>query len=167
MARFVHSAPPTRVDQALGVLSYFGAIANIPAPGHYCFVAVAGNAQDPKPGLASFPTFDEYLAFVNNNNVVWRNFNVVPGPPSPGPPSGFYRLPFFVPGAFDTSRTFALDSIARLPAGSRALLEIPRWLGDSLRPHRQQLKLDPESVTATIQLKTSGVQLLGNGSPPQ
>ena len=35
--------------------------AAIPAPGHYCFVAVAGNAQDPKPGPAPFSTFDQYV----------------------------------------------------------------------------------------------------------
>ena len=85
--------------------------AAIPTAGHYCFVAVAGDAADPKPGLTSFTTFDEYLHFIeNNNNVAWRNFNSWPGRPRPEPP-GFYRLPFVVPGAFDTSHTFVLETI--------------------------------------------------------
>jgi serine protease len=95
--------------------------AAIPAPGHYCFIAVAGNAEDPKPGLASLTTFVQYVTFIeNNNNVAWRNFNVVPGPPSAGPPPGTYRLAFLIPGAFDTGHVFELESIARLPTQPRA-----------------------------------------------
>ena len=47
-------------------------------------------AEDPKPDPASFSTFDNYLAYVeNNNNVAWRNFDVIAGPPSAGsPPAG-------------------------------------------------------------------------------
>jgi hypothetical protein len=136
--------------------------AAIPAPGHYCFVAVAGNAQDPKPGLTSFATFDQYVKFIeNNNNVAWRNFNVVPGPPSEGPPPGYYRVPFFVPGPFDTSHAFELETIARLPAGSRAVVEIPGWLADALRPHACEIKFDSKSRRATIPFNTAGRQRLG------
>jgi hypothetical protein len=137
--------------------------ASIPAPGHYCFVAVAGNAQDPKPALASFSTFDQYVTFVeNNNNVAWRNFNVVPGPPSAGSPPGYYRLSFFVPGAFDTSRRFQLETIARLPGGSRAFLEIPGWLADALRPHVCDFKIDTKTRAATVPLSPAGAHRLGD-----
>jgi serine protease len=136
--------------------------AAIPAPGHYCFVAVAGNAQDPKPGLTSFATFDQFVTFIeNNNNVSWRNFNVVPGPPSEGRPPGYYRVPFFVPGAFDTSRDFELETIARLPAGSRAFVEIPAWLADGLRPHACEIKFDPKSRKATVPFNAAGRHRLG------
>jgi len=137
--------------------------ASIPAPGHYCFVAVAGNAEDPKPGLATFATFDQYITFIeNNNNVAWRNFNVVPGPPSSGPPPNFYKLPFLVTGAFDTSHLFELEAIGRLPAGSRAFLEVPEWLADALRPHPCEAKQDAKSRTTRFPLHPAGVQRLGN-----
>lgn len=135
--------------------------AAIPAPGHYCFVAVAGNAEDPKPGLTTLGTFDQYVTLVeNNNNVAWRNFNVVAGPPS-GPPPGYYRERFFVAGAFDTSHAFDLEIIARLPAGSRAFLEIPEWLADALRPHPCEIKVDAKSRIARIPFNTAGQQRLG------
>jgi Subtilase family len=136
--------------------------AAIPTVGHYCFVAVAGDAQDPKPGLTSFPTFDEYVTFIeNNNNVAWRNFNVVAGPPSAGSPPGYYRLPFVVPGAFDTSHTFVLETIARLPADSRAMIEIPGWLADALRPHPCEGKVDAKSRAVRIPFSPSGQHRLG------
>lgn len=137
--------------------------ADLPAPGHYCFVAVAGNAQDPKPDPSAFSTFDNYLAYVeNNNNVAWRNFDVVMGPPSAGPPPGFYKLKFVVPGAFDTSHRFELEAIGRLPEGSRAFLEVPAWLADALRPHPCELKYDPKRGIARIPLHHAGVQELGS-----
>jgi serine protease len=136
--------------------------AAIPAPGHYCFVAVAGNAQDPKPGLASFSTFDQYVTFVeNNNNIAWRNFNVVPGPPSAGTPPGHYRLPFVVPGTFDTSHVFSFETIARLPAKSRAFLEVPQWLADSLRSKSTQIEVDSKTRLARIPVNAMGIQQLG------
>ena len=50
-----------------------------PGTGHYCFVAIVSTADDPAPPLADLVDFDNFLAFIrNNNNVTWRNFNVVP-----------------------------------------------------------------------------------------
>ena len=136
--------------------------AAIPSVGHYCFVAVAGDVQDPKPGLTSFPTFDDYVTFIeNNNNVAWRNFNVVAGPPSAGSPPGYYRLPFVVAGAFDTSHMFVLETIARLPANSRAMIEVPGWLADALRPHPCEGKVDAKSRAVRIPFSPSGQHRLG------
>jgi serine protease len=133
----------------------------IPGQGHYCFVGVSGNAQDPKPSPATFSDFDQYLTYVeNNNNIVWRNFDVVVGPPAGSPP-GFYKQKFIVPGAFDTSRAFELQAIGRLPAGSRAFLEMPAWLADSLRPHVVEVKYDTRHGTARMPLHPAGVLRLG------
>jgi len=53
------------------------ASANIPAPGHYCFVATAGNAADPAPNPGTFATFNEFVDYIYaHNNITWRNFNV-------------------------------------------------------------------------------------------
>ncbi|WP_299612884.1 S8 family peptidase [uncultured Tateyamaria sp.] len=50
--------------------------ADIPGPGHYCFVAILDHPADPAPVLpASFPSFSSFIR--DNNNVAWRNFNVV------------------------------------------------------------------------------------------
>ena len=56
--------------------------ADIPDTGHYCFIAIIGNNQDPAPIPAVFPDPDSYRAFLkNNNNVTRRNFNVVDNKP--------------------------------------------------------------------------------------
>lgn len=149
------------------VLTVSGAItwpsASIPAAGHYCFVAIAGNAEDPKPGLATLATFDQYVTFIeNNNNVAWRNFNVVAGPPSAGAPPGFYALRFLIAGAFDTGHRFDLEAIGRLPEGSRALLDVPRWLADALKPHPNEVKADVANRMVRIVLHPSGLQRLGS-----
>jgi serine protease len=135
---------------------------DLPAPGHYCFVGVAGNAQDPKPSATTFANFDQYVTYVeNNNNIAWRNFNVIPGPPSTSSPPGFYKQIFMIPGAFDTSRTFDLEAIGRLPAKSRAFIEMPTWLADALKPHIVDVKYDTERGTVLIPLHPTGVQRLG------
>jgi hypothetical protein len=137
--------------------------ADIPAPGHYCFVAVAGNAADPKPDPTTFTTWDNYVTYVeNNNNVAWRNFDVIQGPPSAQPPRGFYVRDFLVPGAFDTSRRFELEAIGRLPEGSRVFVDVPTWLADALRPHPVEVKHDVRRETARIPLHPSGIQKLGS-----
>ena len=136
--------------------------ADIPAPGHYCLVAVAGNAADPKPDPTAFTTWDNYVTYVeNNNNVAWRNFDVIEGPPSAGPPPGFYVRKFIIPGAFDTSRRFELEAIGRLPEGSRVFLDVPAWLADALKPHPVEVRYDGRRGTVRFPLHPSGVQKLG------
>ena len=49
----------------------------IPQKGHYCFVAVLGNAQDPKPDLTTVHTINDFYTLVRqHNNVTWKNFDV-------------------------------------------------------------------------------------------
>jgi hypothetical protein len=109
--------------------------ANVPGPGHYCFIALVGNAQDPAPNPASFQDLDVYVAFIRNNNSVgWRNFNVVAalvaleGGPGDEGVGGF---DFFAPGAGDVDRYFALGVGSRLPPGSHVWLEAPLALFDA------------------------------------
>jgi len=155
------SVPTGNVLEVANAVTWLSA--DIPAPGHYCFVAVAGNAQDPKPDPSTFSTFDQFVTYVeNNNNVAWRNFNVVSGPPSAGSPPGFYKLAFMVPGAFDTSHRFELEAIGRLLQRSRAFIEVPAWLADALRPHPCEVEYNPKHGTARIPLHPCGVQRLGS-----
>jgi Glutaminase len=49
---------------------------SIPKKGHYCFVAVIGNASDPKPSLSAVHTIDDFYALIRqSNNVTWKNFD--------------------------------------------------------------------------------------------
>jgi hypothetical protein len=98
---------------------------SIPPKGHYCFVCLIDNARDPAPpSPADFLSFDNFMRFVReNNNVTWRNFNVVDNEPQPG--SSDVELPFNINGAFDQSRRMRLDVIALLPAGAQIKLEVP------------------------------------------
>jgi serine protease len=111
---------------------------SVPPAGHYCFVALVGNAQDPAPTRANFLNFDYFFAYIrNNNNVTWRNFDVVAAA-APGAPGSLtvdgYDFEFAAPGAFDSDRSFQLAVGANLPPGSRVWLEAPlALLGDRLR----------------------------------
>lgn len=111
--------------------------AEIPAPGHYCFVGILGTANDPAPGPADFADFDNFRSFIrNNNNVTWRNFNVVPF--DPNNPEAQISLPWIMPGAPDRRRAFALELALKLPRRAEVLLELPLRF---LRDFGAQLKL--------------------------
>jgi Subtilase family len=109
--------------------------AAIPATGHYCFVGMIGHAQDPAPMPADFLNWDNFRLFIrNNNNVTWRNFNVVNNvPPPSADPAGYVPLPFLVVGTPDQARRMRLEVVARLPKGAVALLEMPGELARRLR----------------------------------
>jgi len=129
--------------------------ANVPAQGHYCFIALVGNAQDPAPNPATFLTFDNYYAFIrSNNNVTWRNFNVIDEPvpvlaraqerragaSAQGVPQDrgnrgeSYALEFSAPGAVDSDRDFVLAVGSRLPLDANLWLEAPVSLLDERLP---------------------------------
>jgi len=98
-----------------------GAIA---ATGHYCFVAIAGNASDPAPPTAEFAAWDRYERFIAaNNNVVWRNFDLV-SPDAPIGSSGdAVEMDFDLVGAPDRARPMTLEVVAQLPMRSLIALE--------------------------------------------
>ena len=106
---------------------------DVPATGHYCFVGVVGTPDDPAPAPAEFgdwATFQRYVR--DNNNVTWRNFNVVDNAPDPSDPEGFVVLPFLAPGAPDRARAMDLEVLGRLPAGARLFVEMPAHLFDGV-----------------------------------
>jgi hypothetical protein len=107
----------------------------IPATGHYCFVGLIGHVQDPAPVQADFLDWDNFRLFIRgNNNVTWRNFNVVNNvpPPSADPPN-YVAIRFLVAGAPDKARLMRLEVAGRLPQGAIALLEMPREFAELLR----------------------------------
>jgi hypothetical protein len=106
----------------------------IPASGHYCFVALIGHAYDPAAAPADFLSWDNFRQFIRaNNNVTWRNFNVVNNTPPPSSePRNYVPLPFLAAGAPDRARRMRLEVVGRLPKGTLAVLEITlewaQWL---------------------------------------
>jgi len=109
--------------------------AAVPGTGHYCFIAVADSAAgDPAPAMpTSFPAWRAWVQA--NNNVAWRNFNIIAAPPSSGT---HHRFPIRIPGAFDAARRFAIRTVGSLPRESEVRFEIPvslaRNLGVQLQP---------------------------------
>jgi serine protease len=130
---------------------------DIPAPGHYCFVAILSHAQDPGPAPIDFLDWDNFRAFIrNSNNVTWRNFNVVPNVPPPG--AGMIAQQFLMAGAFDRTRRMRLEVTLRLPKGAKAELRLPEHLVEVFHPRRTPFlrKIDGDS-TVGIPLNPSGV----------
>ncbi|MFX1475550.1 MAG: S8 family peptidase [Promethearchaeota archaeon] len=141
----------------------------IPGEGHYCFVGLIGNEQDPAPNPADFLDWDNFCRFIReNNNVTWRNFNVVPNvpPPPPSSPPDFVALPFLAPGAPRLNRRFRLEVTARLPKGARALLEAPIYLIDAMDLHSPFMKVDKKNQVAWIPLNPHGNTIIGEGLFP-
>ncbi len=69
--------PSIAPDEFLVVGPLEWPVDQIPGSGHYCFVAILGNAQDPKPDTSMIGSTSDFYDFIrNNNNVVWKNFDV-------------------------------------------------------------------------------------------
>jgi hypothetical protein len=130
--------------------------ADIPAPGHYCFVAILSQSHDPGPNPIDFLDWDNFRAFIrNNNNVTWRNFNVVPNVPPPG--AEMIAQPFMMAGAFDRTRRMRLEVVLRLPRGSKAELRLPKHLIEYfLRNQAPFLKADDDG-TVRVPLNPAGI----------
>jgi serine protease len=129
--------------------------ADIPSPGHYCFVATAGTPNDPVPSLANLADINSFVAFVrDNNNVTWRNFNVVDLQAmviNPEP------QPFVIAGAPEEDVEMGLEVIAELPDDARLVLEAPAGLLERF----PQLKLEIDGERARATLRPTGRQDLG------
>ncbi|MDX1589731.1 MAG: S8 family peptidase [Oleiphilaceae bacterium] len=143
----------------------------VPAPGHYCLVALLDHDQDPAPPLPPGPPefdWDAFRGFIRaHNNVTWRNFNVVAPPPDPDEP---LALPFLIMGTPDRSRVFDFEVVARLPQGARLRLSVPRSLanrlrGDALWPMEEEKDRDQVlmRLPSLQRLPLCGIQL-GKGA---
>jgi hypothetical protein len=117
--------------------------AAIPKPGHYCFVAMIGNAELPAPKPEAFLVWDDFLNFIRNQvQVTWRNFNVVP------PAGGPTKVSFLAPGAPDRDREMTLEVLSTLPPVARVSLELPAALfGAAQEQLSQRIVIDTTGVT--------------------
>jgi hypothetical protein len=139
--------------------------AEVPATGHYCFVGLIGTAADPAPNPADFLNFDNFRAFIReNNNVTWRNFNVddnLPDPPSEGTPRGFKSLSFLAPGAPDKARPMAFEVLARLPKEARLQIEVPQGWNEAFGLGGPAYRVDRTRGTVQMPIKATGRYRLG------
>ncbi|MGQ0569977.1 MAG: S8 family peptidase [Armatimonadota bacterium] len=132
--------------------------AEIPAEGHYCFVGLVNHASDPAPPLADLLNFDNFRNLIrNNNNVTWRNFNVVdevfdPSPSPEDPVPGYVALPFLIAGAPDRARPMDVEVLRRLPRQADLILETPPYLPNLLGVPRQWVRFDRKRKVALIAL---------------
>jgi hypothetical protein len=132
--------------------------AQIPAPGHYCLVAILSTVGDPGPAPTDFLNWTNFQTFIReNNNVTWRNFNVVDSEPSLGSdPAGYVALPFIVAGAPDEAREFAVELVSRMPIDAEVLLELPLRFARDFKADLQIEKVDEKKDLAIARLASVG-----------
>lgn len=136
--------------------------AGIPATGHYCFVGIIGSAEDPAPSPSDFLDWDNFQRFIReNNNVTWRNFNVVDNLPDPSEDPDFVALPFLAPGAPDKARPMRLEVVAKLPEKARAFIELPAYIQDNFDIHPPYMKLDRKRGVTRVPVHPRGKYDLG------
>jgi serine protease len=125
---------------------------DIPATGHYCFVAmigVPGDPAPPTPGVMSWTTFQDMIR--NHNNVTWRNFNVVNA--LPDAPNSTPAFDFKITGAEDRAHRFEFEIERRLPPDAELILEGPYQLLAMLRGENQwKIERDPKSREGRLAL---------------
>jgi hypothetical protein len=122
--------------------------AAVPATGHYCFVGILDQARDLAPVVPPPTDWDGFYAFIRNqNNVAWRNFNVINDVADPS------VHPFMIAGAPDESRSFDLEIIQQLPKNAKVILEVPLDLMAAL-PSKSYIKanLDKKRKVASLKL---------------
>jgi hypothetical protein len=152
----IPNVPPGNVMTVSDPITWLAS--DVPPPGHYCFIALVGNAQDPAPDGATFLNFDYYCAYIRtNNNVTWRNIDVIAALAleSAGGSEGeddAYDFEFTAPGAGDIDRDFQLAVGSRLPPGSRVWLEAPYVLLERL----PIVEVDTERAIARIPIQPHG-----------
>ncbi|MEE2730561.1 MAG: S8 family serine peptidase [Pseudomonadota bacterium] len=135
--------------------------ADIPATGHYCIVGIIGTANDPAPNPAEFLDWANFQRFIrDNNNVTWRNFNVVDYEPDtevePAPGLKFKALEFVSPGIPRQAVPMQLEFIGKLPEGARVYLEVPGYYGEMLLQHGLNMHVFKEGNRQLLPVKQNG-----------
>ena len=122
------NVPPNDVLTVLPPITWSA----IPGTGHYCFVALIGSPTDPSPlkpaDFLYWPganAWDLYQRFIReNNNVTWRNFDVVDSTPLINFP--FIITEFFIRGTWSQDAPMQLEVVSRLPSEARIMLHVVR-----------------------------------------
>lgn len=141
----------------------------IPAAGHYCFVATVGNnyqpATDPTT-LATFASFQDYVNYIAaNNNIAWHNFNITV---IPGPHWRWFGnlvgLPFVIAGAWTGDEEFVLETGAELPEKSTFALQVPDWIGEGLVHSKDNPGVFRDAITDPANTRRVRIALPANAT---
>lgn len=157
--------------------------ANVPPPGHYCFVGLVGADGDRQPDPVNIPIWladwDAFFHLIrDNNNITWRNFDVVQmGSPGwalseplpiplfgPDPDPDPFAASFLAPGAYDRARPFTLEVCARLPEGAQLWLEAPVGLITALHALSPFVRIVGDR--AFVPIGAHGCRRIGSGLFP-
>jgi hypothetical protein len=99
----------------------------VPEPGHYCFIAVIENWDDPIQPVEELNEIDNFSDFIkNNNNIAWRNFFVL------GLETPSITKNFFITGAPDDAHFFDLEILNLLSVGTQVWLVVDISLGEMI-----------------------------------
>ena len=119
---------------------------------HACFVAVLTNdPEDPAPRIPAATDWNGFIALIKNeNNVAWRNFDVVDIKPN------VLTLPivleFAVVGSDDEDRVFEFEIIQDLPEGVTVLWEVDPDLGRRMPAEFRRDFLARDDTPGTLRL---------------
>ena len=132
--------------------------ASIPAPGHYCMIAVVSSSLDPAPDHTLIASVGDYLTYVaGTNNIAYRNLDVVDAVSgSPG------VLEAMVRNLGDVAQAYAIRlDLARFGAAERILVRGPAKILDRARPRGLKLvdRGDGQSVYMVLNGRTRARQL--------
>ena len=134
------------------------AAAEIPADGHYCFVCMIDHPIDSVSPFSNPADWDAFRNFIRNqNNVTWRNFNVLDL--NSGTNAESAQQEFLITGAPDLRRVFHLEIVQQLPKGVRVRLKLPTRLAEKL-PGKYCEKYEIDEKNQTIQLLLPAVPRL-------
>ena len=124
--------------------------ADIPVTGHYCFVGIIDHPGDPAPPLPPATDWNGFTDFIRNqNNVTWRNFNVVNVEPDA---ADTIKLPFQIAGAPDRARIFGLEIMQHIPRDIKVWLELPMMIAKPFL-HGQNLEYKLDRKKGLIKLR--------------
>lgn len=109
---------------------------DIPAAGHYCFVATLQHPNDPTPPTPGPLSWSEFQDMIRaHNNVTWRNFNVENEPPDT--PDTTPTFGFILAGAEDRKCLFSFEIERKLPRDTILEIEGPRGLLKKFKGSKQ------------------------------
>lgn len=125
-ASWTHIGTLTETALAPGSLRVTGPLtfpsASIPAPGHYCMIAVVSSTLDPAPDHTLISSVSDYLDHVRGtNNIAYRNMDVVDQ--QPGTPGRFEAIVRAIGGDVD-GYALRIDD-GRFVPGARILVRGP------------------------------------------
>lgn len=139
-ASWIHIGTLTEIGIVPGSVRISGPLtfpaALIPAPGHYCMIAVVSDGLDPAPDHNLIASVSDYLNFVRNtNNIAYRNMDVVdmlPGLPG--------AVEFDVGALPRTREHFELEiDLGRFVPGAKVRVRGPRQALDGAIAHGLKL----------------------------